>query len=197
MGGEDRGAAMAASVVRAARFLRVPADGIRHLSRAHALAMEPRAAALSSDRHPLFLHPGRTVLILLRDVGCTDAAILSASALLESEDLHLRVPDDRVRDLLPNRVAALIAAVPMPGAQSLSYDLVTADEDVRLLALAERLDHLRHAHLRDTDASWRAAVHAQARAVYLPVAQRTHARLAQRYEHWCRTFARRVERDRA
>ena len=195
MGGEDRGAAMAASVVRTARSLGVPAEGIRVLSLAHALAMEPRAAALEDDHHPLFLHPGRAVLILLRDVGCLDPVILAAAAVVESEDAELRVPLAEIRRVLGDEVAALVAAVPMPNAESLAYDLVTADERVRLVALAERLDHLRHGHLREADHVWRVVAHGQARSVYLPVAHRTHPRLTQRYEHWCRTFARRLERS--
>jgi (p)ppGpp synthase/HD superfamily hydrolase len=194
MEGEDRGAAMAARVASTAQSLGIPADGIGQLSRAHALAMEPRRAALTGDRHPLFLHPGRTVLILLVDAGCRDPEVLSASAVMDSEDAHLRVPLERVRSTLGDSVGALVAAVPMPNAESLAYDLVTADEPIRLIALAERLDHLRHAHLRDADAPWRAAAHSLAQAVYLPMAHRTNGRLAQRYEHWCRAFGRRIER---
>src|SRR3990172_7243721 len=107
MGGADRGAAMAASIARAARSVRMSEDGIRGLSRAHALAPDP----------------------------------------------------------------------------------------VRLVALAERLDHLRHAHLRDAGHEWRALVHAEAEAIYLPVAMRTHPRLTQRYQHWCSAFGRRLERE--
>jgi len=195
MGDENRGAAMAASVVRAARSLGMSLEGIRTLSRAHAVAMEPRAAALRDDRHPVFLHPGRSVLILLRDVGCLDPVLLAAAALVESEDRELAVAPADIRGALGGDVAALAAAVPTPGDEGLAYDLVIADEGVKLVALAERLDHLRHAHLREAGRSWRVAAHREAVAVYLPIARRTHPRLAQRYEHWCRTFARRLERE--
>ena len=186
---------MAASVARAARSLGVPVEGIGALGRAHALAMEPRAAVLLDDRHPAFLHPGRSVLILLRDVGCLDPVTLAAAAVVESEDAELRVSSAAIHRVLDEDVAALAAAVPMPGDDSLAYDLVTAEEPVRLVALAERLDHLRHAHLRDADRSWRTGAHHQALSVYLPMAHRTHPRLAQRYDHWCRAFARRLERE--
>jgi len=195
MGDEDRGAAMAASVARAARSLGVAPGGVRTLSRAHALAMGPRAAALGDDRHPAFLHPGRTVLILLRDTECRDPVVLAAAAVAESEDRHLAVDSGAVLRALGEEVAALAAAVPMPDDETLAYALVTAEERVRLVALAERLDHLRHGHLRDADHGWRASIHQQARSVYLPIAERTHPRLAQRYEHWCRTFGRRLERE--
>jgi (p)ppGpp synthase/HD superfamily hydrolase len=186
---------MAASVARAARSLGLSAEATRLLSRAHALAMEPRAGRLSDDRHPAFLHPGRSVLILLRDVGCLDPVTLSAAALMESEDGDLAVPSPEIRRALGEDTAALVAAVPMPGDEGLAYELVVAEESVRLVALAERLDHLRHAHLRDPERSRRVAAHREALSVYLPIARRTHPRLAQRYDHWCRTFARRLERE--
>jgi len=194
MGLEDRGAAMAGSVVRAARFVGVSADGIRTVSRAHALAMEPRIAAFEDDHHPLFLHPGRAMLVLLRDASCVDDRILAAAALVESEDAGLRVSAAAIRRELGDEIAGLVEAVPMPGTESLAEALVTADERVRLVALAERLDHLRHAHLRVADKQWRVAAHAEACSIYGPVAQLTDPRLAQRYEHWCRAFGRRLER---
>lgn len=183
---------MAVSVVRAARTLGVPAEGIAEISRAHALAMRPRVAGFDNDHHPLFLHPGRTVLVLLRDVGCLDPLTLAAAALVESEDQALRIPGVEVAEVVGRAVADLVVRVPLSGREDLAEALVTAEETVRLVALAERLDHLRHAHLRDAPAGWCSAVLAEAEAVYRPVAHRTHPRLAQRYDHWCRTFARRV-----
>lgn len=194
MGGEDRGTAMAASLVRAARSLGVAPAAITGVSRAHALAMRRRVEAFDDDHHPLFLHPGRTVLVLLRDVGCVDPLVLSAAALLESEDEPLRVPLREVAEVAGEAVAELVGRVPLAGADDLAEALVTADEEVRLVALAERLDHLRHAHLRDSVEGWREGVLVQAEGVYRPVAHRTHPRLAQRYDHWCRTFARRLGR---
>ena len=194
MGGEDRGTAMAASVVRTARSTGLDDDGIELLSRAHVLAMAPRTRQLGDDHHPQFLHPGRTVLILLRDVGVADAEVLSAAAVTESEDERLRVKLERVGRVLGNGVRSLVDRVPRPDSESLSESLVTAPANVRLVALAERLDHLRHAHLRVGDEAWQRSAHAQAESVYLPVAERTHPLLARRYKHWCRTFRRRWER---
>jgi (p)ppGpp synthase/HD superfamily hydrolase len=185
---------MAASVTRTARSFGVSPEGIAVLSRAHALAMKPRMAALDDDHHPLYLHPGRTVLVLLRDTSCQDGYLLAAAALTETEDEALRIPEGAVRAEVGDAVADLVRAVPSPHSESFAEDLVLADEAVRLVALAERLDHLRHGHLRDADHAWRSAVHAQAESIYLPVAERTHPLLAQRYRHWCRTFARRLER---
>lgn len=192
MTGVDRGSAMAGSVVRAARSFGVRSAGVSLLSRAHVLAMGPRVQAIDDDHHPLFLHPGRSVLILLRDAAVTEPIILAAAALTESEDPGFRIDARDVRALVGGEVADLVEAVPLAGSDSLAEALVTASERVRLIALAERLDHLRHAHLRDADEAWRRTVHAEASRIYLPVAERTHERLAQRYRHWCRTFARRL-----
>jgi len=192
---EDRGTAMASSVARAARSFGVGPPGVALLARAHALAMAPRVRAFGhDDHHPLYLHPGRTVLILLRDVGVTDPVVLAAAALTESEDAELRIGPAEVRGAVGDQVADLVRAVPLPGAETLAEALVTAEEPVRLVALAERLDHARHAHLREADQAWRRTLHDEVGAVYLPVAERTHPRLAQRYRHWWRVFGKRLER---
>ena len=100
-----------------------------------------------------------------------------------------------VRDTLGEAVAALVESLPLPGDDRLAERLITLDEGPRLAALAERLDHLRHAHMRE-DRTWWRAVHEEAGAVWVPVAERTHPRLATRYRHWHRTFARRLQRAR-
>jgi (p)ppGpp synthase/HD superfamily hydrolase len=181
---------MAASIVRTCRSRGIAARDVDLVSRAHALAMGPRVAFLDDDHHPLYLHPGRTVLVLLADAGVTDPEVLAAAALVESEDTDLRVGGDTVEAEMGSAVHELAAAVPTAESETLAEALVTADRAVRLIAVAERLDHLRHAHLRD-DPEWRSRVHAQAVAVYQPIAERTDARLAGRYRHWCRSFQRR------
>ena len=194
MSDADRGAAMATSVARAARAHGLPPDGIDLLSRAHALAMKPRVDALDDDHHPVFLHPGRSVLVLLWDVGPLPADVLASAAVHDTEDDDLRVPIATVRETLGDEVADIVESLPLPGDERLTERLVTLDERPRLAGLAERLDHLRHAHLRDDPAWWR-AIHEEAGAAWLPVAERTNARLATRYRHWHRTFGRRLARD--
>ena len=188
MAGEDRARAMAASVARTARSHGVDPEEVKLLNRAHALAMEERVVTLQDPRHPVLLHPGHTVLVLLHDVGLVDTTLLAAAALTESADDAFRVPLDRVRTVVSEAVANVVAAVPLSGSPDLAEELVTAPSEIRLVALAERLDHLRHAHLRG-DVEWGRAAHEEATRVYLPVAERTHERLAARYRHWCRTFA--------
>jgi len=187
----DRARAMAASVVRTARSCGVPAEGIEVISRAHAGAMEPRVAALADDHHPAYLHPGRSVLILLRDVGPLPSHLLAAASVHETEDAALRVDIGWVRSALGERIGELVASLPSPGSEDLLERLVTLDPGACLVALAERLDHLRHAHLRDAPAWWR-TIHEEAGDVWLPVAERAHPRLGTRFRHWHRAFARRV-----
>ena len=185
----ERAQLMASSVVRAALALGLDDEGVALVATAHALAMEPRVAALEDDHHPAYLHPGRGILLLLRDVGPLPAETLAAAAVHETVDEALRVPHERVRGRLGDSIADLVASLPGPGDQALLERLVTLDEQARLAALAERLDQLRHAHMRP-DLEWHAAWE-EAAAVWLPVAERTHTRLADRFRNWHRAYGRR------
>ncbi len=155
-------------------------DGRERVLRAHAAALLHRLSVLADDEHFDALHPSRTLLILLDDCAVTDVRVLEAAATVESEHASLRVA----------AANALAEAVPLPAAHpDLLEQLVVADEDVQLIALAERLDHARHLHLRDA-ADW-VPFHALVEDVYAPVARRTHPRLGRRYDWWQRTFRRR------
>ena len=181
---------MAQSVARAARAAGLDDEGFELLARAHALAMSPRVAALEDDHHPAYLHPGRAVLLLLRDVGPLPATTLAAAAVHETVDAGLRVSEATVRAELGDEVGDLVASLPRPEQKGLAERLVTLGEQARLAALAERLDQLRHAHMRP-DLDWRAAWE-EAEAVWLPVAERTHPRLGDRFRHWHRAYGRRL-----
>lgn len=183
---------MGASLARAARALGFGEAETELLGRAYALAMEPRVRSLADDHHPAYLHPGRSLLVLLRDVGRVPLEALLTAALHESEDEELRVESARVREAIGEGVAARLEALPLPTDARLVERLVGLDEPGRLAALAERLDQLRHAHLRnDWRERWR-SMHEEAGEAWLPVAERTHPRLAQRFRHWHRAFARRL-----
>ena len=190
----DRGGQIAASVVHFARAQGLAPEGVDLVGRAHALAMNSRVEALDNDHHPAYLHPGRSVLVLLRDVGRLPAEVLATAAVHDSEDDDLRPGWDAVRDTLGDAVADIVESLPLPGDERLAERLVNLDEGPRLAALAERLDHLRHAHLHEDQTWWR-AIHEEAGAVWVPVAERTHPRLATRYQHWHRTFGRRLSGD--
>lgn len=79
-----RAGAMAARVADTARRAGVSEVGVRSIVAALDAAMRPRSERLDNDHHPDYLHPARTVLILLEDVGVVDPAALSAAALAET-----------------------------------------------------------------------------------------------------------------
>ena len=189
----ERHELMAASVGSAARGRGLTPEDVEHLLAAHALGMGPRLEELQDDHDPRYLHPGRTVLVLLQDVGELPVDALCAAAVHESEDADLRLSIATVGDALGASVSEIVASLPLPGDERLLERLVTLDEPSLLAALAERLDQLRHAHLREDPAWWR-VVHEEAGAVWVPVAERTHPRLSDRFRHWQRTFERRIRK---
>ncbi len=188
----DRKHAMGVSLESTARSAGLDGASIDLIGRAYELSMGPRQTEL--DEHdPAFLHPGRSVLVLLQDVGGLPGPVLAAAAVHESEDARFRLESAHVRAALGAAVADLAASLPFPEDEDLAERLVTLDEDARLVALAERLDHLRHAHLRD-DPEWWQALDTEVRGAWAPVAERTHPRLADRYRSWLRAMGRRLAR---
>jgi len=180
---------MAKSVASAAWAAGLTDHDVDLVGRAHALAMMPRIEALDDDHHPAYLHPGRCALLLLRDVGPLPALTVAVAVVHETVDEALRLPLEAIRRELGDMVADVVTSLPGAGDERLLERLVTLDGQARLAALAERLDQLRHAHLRP-ELDWRVA-HEEAGAVWLPVAERTHPRLADRFRNWHRAFARR------
>ena len=165
---------------------------------AHTRALAPRVHHLADDHDPHLLHPGRTALILLLDLEETDAVLLAAALLTETQRGALRASDGDVLAGLDGHAREVVeaalslrATVPDPLADDIVEKLVTAGEDTRRVALAERLDHARHAHV------WREGngdrmLLGQVEGVYGPVALRTHPMLAKRFESWRLATVRRL-----
>jgi (p)ppGpp synthase/HD superfamily hydrolase len=186
----DRAHEMAVSVERAVRASGLSSEAVEFVGRAYTLGMRTREGIL--DEHdPAYLHPGRCVLILLQDVGPLPMEILAAAAAHESEEARFRTPSAEVREALGDGVADLLESLPLPGDEELTARLVTLAEGARLAVLAERLDHLRHAHLRD-DPVWWQSLREETVAAWAPIAERTHPRLADRYRAWLRAMDRRL-----
>lgn len=185
---DGRSGAMAARLRAAALDAGMAPGDVAIVERAFALGLRGRRDL--DAEHPDLLHGGRTALILLNDADVRDPVALAGGALLDTRTPARMPRREMVEAELGGEVAALLRSVPMPEAgDELLEALVTAPPVARLVALAERLDHARHLHLRGTE-EWAAAYHATC-DVYLPVAARTHPVLARRFRWWCGMFARR------
>lgn len=159
---------------------------------AYELSVARRLATLGNVFHPDLLHPARNALILIQDVGCRNSVTLTAAALSETEFPELRIRPEEIRDAFGGVVADLVSAVPCPAtAQDLLMEaLVTAPDDVALIAIAERLDHARHLHFREP-AVWPAFFN-QIVDVYLPASARVSGELERRLARWSQAFERRL-----
>jgi (p)ppGpp synthase/HD superfamily hydrolase len=181
-----RAAAMAERLATTARQAGIDEAGTTRILDAYHAAMRPRQELLADDHHPDYLHPGRTALILMDDLGVRDPRLIAAGTLLESHRPELAAP--AIND---DEVQALIAEVPTPArdGELLLELLLAADHPIRLIALAERLDQVRRLHLREPR-EW-SALHQETNEIYLPIASRTDPTLARRYRWWCRIFQQR------
>lgn len=187
-----RAAQMARSLASAARSHGLGDDEISALAQAYALAMTPRVGVLEDDHHPAYLHPGRSALVLLRDVGALDASVLVVAVLHESLDAHLRVGAEELEEHVGLAALEALASIPRPGDERLAEGLLTLGPGLSLAALAERLDHLRHLHVREDLVDLWADSYREVVEVWLPFARRVHPKLAARYAHWARTFVKRI-----
>lgn len=192
LGRRGRADAMAERLRRTAGWHGLDRDDANRLGDLFLLAMRRRAPAIADDHHPDFLHPARTALILLDDVGVRNAAVLQAAVLQDTaRPDHAMTPDEVERSAGAD-VARIIARLPSPGAdpRDIIETLVTLPPDVLALYLAARLDHARHIHLRGDPAEWQ-TTHDQVTEALTPLAHRRNALLAKRFERWARAFRKR------
>lgn len=187
----DRARAVVERLQRAASSAGLENGDTGRLTAALAASLQRRSDHFRDAQHTDFLHPARTALILLHDTPLTDADALTAAVLIDTEQPALTFSADEAAAIGGAGAASVLAALPVPAAagEDLLERLVTAEERVRLVALAERLDHARRLHLRPTERWY--ALHAEVEAVYLPVADRTDATLARRFRWWADMFTER------
>lgn len=191
---------MVRRVVLTARHAGVSAEGQALVAWACQAALTLREQVLEDDHDADYLHPGRSALILLQDTGELNPVLLAAAALTESRRPELRLDDREVLEGCPSelqrlleQVLALRSEIPQSGDSRLLERLVAAPAAVRRVALAERLDHVRHAHMWTGPRNVPAVLDA-VESVWEPLARRTHERLAGRFERWKRATARRIRR---
>jgi hypothetical protein len=161
------------------------------IENAYWAAMQSRLDYFSDVFHHDMLHPARTALILIEQAGCRSGVLVAAGEFTETLFEAVRVPDHVVRSV-NEEVWQTLAAVPNPldDGESIVEKLVTADREVALVAVAERLDHARHLHMRERSA-W-PSFFEQVLTVYLPVARRVDENLFARFERWANAFQKRL-----
>ncbi|HSJ07331.1 MAG TPA: hypothetical protein VK936_11530 [Longimicrobiales bacterium] len=187
----ERAASMAGRVRLEAGAALGASDADR-VTAAVAAALAHRDGRLLDDHDPRYLHPARTVLILLADTECRDPAVLAAASFVESVDTGLAAPGQALAAAFGASAVPELEAVPLPSLSRdrLLEDLVCAPRGPALAALAERLDQVRHLHLRP-ELDWH-AMHASVEVVYVPAAARIAPVLCGRFERWAESFRRRL-----
>lgn len=185
---QPRAAAMVDRVRIEARAV-VGIESADEVAKSLSAALRYRATLIEDDHDSRFLHPARTIRILIADDGFDDVAGLCAASFVESLDVAL-VGGARVLDEASAAVVR-VAPVPSPGDdESLLERLVSGDASAVKVALAERLDHARHLHMR-SDIEWR-PFHDGIRRDYIPAARWLSPGIARRFEHWLDAFERRL-----
>lgn len=168
----------------------------------HALrtSLAHRDTLVEDDHDPRYLHPARTLRILLADTDCRSTPALLAAAFLDTMDPDLvpPVPDAGAAFAL---AGTLLRELPRPGddAAVTVEALVTAPPDAAVVALAEWLDQVRHLHVRDRvravqlrrGRTWESHIQ-EVRATWVPVAQRLAPQLARRFARWADASERRL-----
>jgi hypothetical protein len=145
---------------------------------------------------PRFLHPGRTVLILLEDAQVKEPHLLCAAPWLDTWE-PTNPPEPKAWPPPPEpAVRQVLARIPLlseglggardPGEESAWLEaLLGLEAPLLALTLAETLDHLRHLHLRAKEDPSRARAAARAEEVFLPLSERLGETLARRFRWWC------------
>jgi len=128
------------------------ADELTAVRRALDLASDCHVGQQRDDGTPYMLHPLRTALILARELGVRDAIAVCAALLHDTLEDQCSVSLDDIRRLFGAEVASIIEAVTKPHARGRSHGEVNAiyfprlraaDELVRTVKLADRLDNIR------------------------------------------------------
>jgi hypothetical protein len=170
---------------------RAGVDDLALIEDAYWAAMQPRLDHFSDVFHHDMLHPARTALILIEQAGCRSGVHIAAGEFTETLFEAVRIPENVVRRV-SEAVWQTVQAVPNPldDGAALVEKLVTADREVARVAVAERLDHARHLHMRDPS-TW-PPFFEQILTVYLPVAERVDDQLSARFQRWANSFQRKI-----
>lgn len=163
-------------------------DAVMLIHAAVEAALEPRDKVIEDDHDPRCLAPARTVRILLADTSCRDVDALAAAPFVDSVDSF-----SADTTVLTARARELLGSVPLPTSRdddTLLERLVSAPPAAGVVAIAERLDQVRHMHMRP-DLPWEAML-ASVRSAYIPAARRLEPQLERRLARWADAFDRRL-----
>jgi len=183
---------MTARIERALEGHGLPRGDREAVLHAHGEAGVFREGFLPPDEdHPDWLHPGRTLLVLLDDGGVRDPELLKLGAGLDQrEPVWIPAATRRALDaaefpILPEGFGGEVH----PEDESLWLEAaLLLDSDLLTLMVAEGLDLVRHLHLLPPSPIRSRAVH---RGVNLlaPLAYRVGGTLERRFRWWSRRVA--------
>jgi hypothetical protein len=154
----------------------LPAEDRSGLVRRATEVMDVRASRFADDHHPAFLHPLRTVLLLL-EIGETDPRAHACALVADSES------DERADGADVDPAPGDAFDVFRTDDEERLERLLLADPWVRRTWLAERLDHVRHLHLWAGTDRTRAALE-RAEIQEAPLALREGGRLQRAWDDW-------------
>jgi hypothetical protein len=184
--------------------LGLPAEAIHPILVAHGEAGVHREAFLPPDEdHPDWLHPGRTLLVLVEDgqIRTTETLVLACGL-----DQHHpnRIPETTLRALrdegFPLLPGGLGGRAEYPSAMGLNGETAEdAEADwmeaalalspaLLTLLVAEGLDQVRHLHLESPSDARTLAVR-RGVTLFAPLADRIGGTLARRFRWWTRRVA--------
>lgn len=172
----DRAREMVARLGREWHDARIATEDHAALVRRATNVMADRATRFIDDHHPAFLHPLRTVLLLL-EIGETDPRAHAAALELDSER------ESRADGAGPDRDDTPASTLLWASDDERLELLLLTEPWVRRTWLAERLDHVRHLHLWAGDGRTRAAL-ARAAVEEAPLALREGGRLHRAWADW-------------
>jgi hypothetical protein len=155
------------------------------------MAIHLRSAYVGGEADHRFLHPARSLLVLLEDGGERGPDLLAAAPLVESVEPQLVGVE--VQEA-PHPIRTLLRGLPiLPGGLGGTAGedveagwleaLVLVEPGMQRLILSEALDQLRHLHLRP-DGPFRDRILRRAERVLVPLAQRAGGGLDQRFRWW-------------
>ena len=178
---------------------KVTPDEFEKIMFAYVLAKAAHRGQMRDNGERYFEHPKSAALILVQEFGVYDSEMIIAELLHDTvEDTSIfgdreDVFDIRMTNIFGRRVAELVRALTkmkqFSEEQERKYALwivESADEDVQLLKLADRLHNLRT--IENCDFEKQRRILEESIAIYLPCAKRIGGIVFEKFYEQCRTL---------